>query len=348
LARRSDGSHRALQTARVLLLGWSLLLPGRLAGETPSELDVQAHRGGRARRPENTLSAFAWAVALGVDTLEMDLAVTRDRVVVVSHDYRLNPELTRGPNGNYLDADAEIAIKDLDFQELQRYTVGQIRRGSEYWYRFREQVPVPGETIPSLVQVFELIKAPDAGNVRLNLEIKTYPPFPNNTIDYREFTDLVVRLIRDHDLSSRVTIQSFDWRTLERVRERAPEITIACLTVRNFTIDGVRYNLQPGAEGASPWLAGLDYDDFRSLPELVHNFGASVLSPYYREIEERDVREAHRLGLIIIPWTVNDPRTMRKLIAWGVDGLITDVPDILLEIQDQRSDIPSDRGASGG
>ena len=319
---------------RLLLIFAVFLTPVAPWADANPDFQVQAHRGGRALRPENTLAAFAHAVELGADTLEMDLAVTRDRVVVVSHDYRLNPLLTRGPDGEFLE-EARVLIKDLDFEQLQRYTVGEIKRGSDYWYRFREQTPIPGEKIPSLSQVFELVDSMGAHNVRFNVEIKTYPPFPENTIEYHEFVELVLDSIRKHGFEARVTIQSFDWRTLEIVRESAPNIPTVCLTVRNFSIDGALYNLQPGGEGPSPWLAGFDIDDFGGISELVHAFGAQILSPYYREIDRRDVEEAHRLGLKIIPWTVNDPRVMKRLIDWGVDGIITDTPDRLVRVLEE-------------
>jgi glycerophosphoryl diester phosphodiesterase len=316
-----------------------LFLPAVLFPDSTVDFDIQAHRGGRALRPENTLAAFAHAVELGADTLELDLAATFDRVVVVSHDYRLNPLLTRGRDGEFLPEDAEILIKDLDFQQLRDYSVGEIRRGTDYWYRFRDQVPVPGQEGPSLSQVFELIDSIGADTVRFNLEIKTYPPFPEYTIEYREFVELVLDSIREHGLEARVTIQSFDWRTLKVVKELAPEIPVACLAVRNFSIDGAWYNLQPGGDGSSPWLSGLDFDDYDSVTSLVHAFGADILSPYYREIDRRDVEEAHRLGLKVIPWTVNDRRIMKKLIDWGVDGIITDTPDLLIRVlQESKAD----------
>ena len=318
--------------ACLFLILSALLIPGFLRADSDSDFDVQAHRGGRARRPENTLAAFRYAIELGVDTLEMDLAVTKDRVVVISHNFKLNPTITRGPDGNFLDEDAGILIKDLDFEQLRRYTVGEIKRGSDYWYRFREQAAVPGERIPSLAQVIELAGSMGADTLCFNLEIKSYPPFPEYTIDYDEFVELVLDVVREYGMESRVTIQSFDWRTLKAVKEMAPDISIACLTVRNFSIDGAWYNLQPGGEGSSAWLADLDFDDYNSAPTLVYAFGADILSPYYREIELRDVEEAHRLGIKVIPWTVNDQRIMKKLIGWGVDGLITDTPDLLLEV----------------
>ena len=107
---------------------------------------------------------------------------------------------------------------------------------------------------------------------------------------------------------------------------------MVCLTVMNFSIDEAWYNLQPGGEGSSPWLAGLDFDEYPGISALAHAFEADILSPYYREIDRRDVEEAHRLGLKIIPWTVNDPRIMKRLIGWGVDGIITDRPDLLIAV----------------
>ena len=329
MARRNDALFRLI---RFCLTLWIFLIPGLLQADSDSDFDVQAHRGGRARRPENTLAAFRYAIELGVDTLEMDLAVTKDRVMVISHDYRLNPTITRGPDGNFLDEDAGILIKNLDFEQLRRYTVGEIKRGSDYWYKFRDQVAVPGERIPSLSQVFELAGSMGADTLRFNLEIKSYPPFPEYTVDYNEFVDLVLESIREYGMESRVTIQSFDWRSLKAVKETAPDIPVTCLTVGNFSIDGAWYNLQPGGEGSSAWLADLDFDDYNSAPTLVYALGADILSPYYREIERRVVEEAHRLGIKVIPWTVNDQRIMKKLIGWGVDGLITDTPDLLLEV----------------
>jgi glycerophosphoryl diester phosphodiesterase len=324
-----------LRRIRLFLILAIFLIPVALWADANPDFDVQAHRGGRALRPENTLAAFTHAVELGIDTLELDLAVTRDRVVVVSHDYRLNPLLTRGSDGKFLGKDESVLIRDLDFHQLQRYTVGDIKRGSDYAYRFRDQVPVPGEKIPSLSQVFERIDSMGAQDVRYNLEIKTYPPFPQYTIDYSEFAALVLKAIREHGMEARVTVQSFDWRTLQAVKELAPNIAVACLTVRNFSIGGAWYNLQPGRDGSSPWLAGLDGDDYSGVADLVHAFGADVWSPYYREIEREDVEAAHRLGLMIIPWTVNDPRIMRKLIGWGVDGIITDSPDLLIRVLEE-------------
>ena len=305
-----------------------LLLTRAVSAGAPPDFDVQAHRGGRDRRPENTLAAFRYAIELGVNTLELDTAVTRDRVVVVRHDPRLNPELTRD-SGGFISVAPPVFIKDLSLVELKSYTVGQLKPRSSYFYKHREQQPVPGERIPTLEEVFELADKFGAQSIRFNIEIKTYPPHPGYTIEVEEFVDLVLSLISKYGLAGRVTIQSFDWRSLRRVQEKAPAIEIACLTVKSFSIDGASYNLQPGRPGASLWLAGLDYDEFENAVALVAAFGADIISPYRREIKREDVLAAHRAGLRIIPWTVNNRTEMKKFIEWGVDGIITDKPDIL-------------------
>lgn len=304
--------------------------------EVPPGFDLQAHRGGRDRRPENTLAAFRYAAELGVTTLELDTAVTEDRVVVAAHDPRLNPNLTKNRQGRFISPGKEIFIKDLTLSELKTYTVGELKPRSNYYYKHREQVSVPGETIPTLREAFQLFREMGEGSIRFNIEIKTYPPFPEYTIAVDEFVDLVLELIRMYGMEERVTVQSFDWRSLRLVQQRAPEIDIACLTVSSFSLNGAPYNLQPGAKGASPWLAGLDYDEFGGIVPIVQAFGADIVAPYYREISQADVQEAHRAGLKIIPWTVNDEFHMQRLIDWGVDGIITDKPDVLKKLLEKN------------
>jgi glycerophosphoryl diester phosphodiesterase len=266
---------------------------------------------------------------LGVTTIELDTAVTLDRVVVVSHDPWLSNKLTKDKQGRFVAKDKKILIKDIELDELKTYSVGELNRRSSYYYSHREQLAVPGETIPTLDEVFELIRSLGADEIRFNIEIKTYPPFPQFTVPVEEFVDLLLKTIRRHKMEERTTIQSFDWNALKLVKQEAPEIGIACLTVRRFSFEGALYNLQPGERGSSPWLAGLDFDEYSGIVELVGAFGADIISPYYKEITQDDVKEAHRQGLKIVPWTVNKERDMRTLLRWGVDGIITDKPDIL-------------------
>jgi glycerophosphoryl diester phosphodiesterase len=290
----------------------------------PRAFDLQGHRGARGLAPENTLAAFARALTLGVTTLELDLAVTRDGVVVVSHDPVLNPDITRGPGGRWIEKPAP-SILSLSRADLSAYDVGRLRPGSAYALQFPDQVPADGARIPTLAEVYALAKKAGNADVRFNVETKLDPTKPDETPSPDAFVDAVVAVVRASGAAARTTIQSFDWRTLRRLRTVAPEIETVCLTSQ-----GSEDNVQVGRPGASPWLGGLDVDDFGgSVPRAVQAAGARVWSPNARDVDAALVAEAHRLGLSVIPWTVNTAEPMRALLDLGVDGLISDRPDVL-------------------
>ena len=252
-------------------------------------------------------------------TLETDLAVTGDGVVVISHDPVLNPDLTRGPDGKWL-ATAGPAIRTLSAADLARYDIGRVNPESRYGKLYPEQKPADGERFPTLAQVFALGGPP----LRFNIEIKTDPTKPDVTLDPARFAELVVKQVRDARASDRTTIQSFDWRGLLAARRLAPEIATACLSIESNNMDTVR---RAGGQ-PSPWLGGLDLQAHGgSLPRLAQAAGCAVWSPFWRNVTANTVKEAQGLGLKVIPWTVNDPAEMTRLIAFGVDGLITDYPD---------------------
>jgi glycerophosphoryl diester phosphodiesterase len=284
--------------------------------------DLQGHRGARGLLPENTLPGFAKALEIGVTTLETDLAVTRDGVIVLSHDPVLNPDITRGLDGAWLPVPGP-AVNSLTLAELGAFDVGRIRPSTKYAQRFAQQQPVDGARIPTLLQLFELAKA-SGKSPRFNIETKLSPERPGETPDPETFTRLVVEAVRAAGLATRTTIQSFDWRTLLVARKLAPEIETVCLTYEATLRDKV------DADGRrpSPWLAGLDpLAHGGSIPRLVKAAGCGTWSPLFSELSSQSVAEAHALGLKVVPWTVNAPADMARVIDMGVDGLITDYPD---------------------
>lgn len=301
--------------------------------QAPSAFDLQAHRGGRALWPENTLAAFAESLTLGVSTLELDCAVTKDGVVVVSHDPLLNPDITRDASGKYLEAHGP-SFFSLTYAEIQRYDVGRIRPGSAYAAQFPDQKPADGLRVPRLADVFALVKKSGNTSVRFNIETKITPDKPAETLPPQEFAEAIVRVVREAKMEKRVAIQSFDWRTLTVVHKIAPEIETVALTVQRPNGGNVR----AGAPGPSPSLGGLDVDDFGgSVPKAVKAIGARVWSPNLGDlVAATQVEEAHALGLKVIPWTINEAADMEKFIDMKVDGIITDRPDRLREVMKRR------------
>lgn len=290
--------------------------------------DLQGHRGARGLAPENTLPAFARGLALGVDTLECDMAITKDDVVVIHHDLWLNPDITRGPDGKWLESRGP-AIHELTFEELQRYDVGRIKPGTKYAADFPDQVPVDGTRIPRLSDLFDLVKKSGNTKVGFDCETKISPLEPGATLPPEAFARRVIAEITKHGMAGRTMIQSFDWRTLQVVQKEAPEIrTMYLSSPRTLKADGGK---------PSPWLAGFTPEDHGSVPRAVKAAGGKIWAPNQTFLTPELLAEARGLGIIVIPWTVNDPAMMDKLLDMGVDGIISDRPDIVQERIKQRA-----------
>jgi len=302
------------------------------ACSVPRPVDLQGHRGARGLEPENTLPSFARALSIGVTTLELDLGLTRDGVLVASHDRRVNPDHARGPEGRWVTAPGPT-IFSLTFEELRRFDLGRLRPGSADAARFAGQQARDGTTFATLREVFALARRAGNLEVRFNVETKLDPTRPDETATPEAFADALVRVVREERLTARTTIQSFDWRTLRRVQALAPEIATAALTIRSFHED----NLSPDRSGRSPWLAGHDPADHGgSLPRAVKALGARIWSPWHVNLTPAALREAHALGLDVVTWTVNEPERMAALIDLGVDALISDYPDRLRAVAAAR------------
>lgn len=315
------GNHVCLLVAAVLMI---------VSSAAPA-LDLQGHRGARGLLPENTLPAFAKALEIGVTTLELDTAVTRDGVIVVSHDATLNPDITRGHDGQWIQR-KDISIHDLTWSELQQYDVGRIKPDSAYAARFPLQLPVDGTRMPRLIDVFAQVRRSGNELVRFNIETKISPEHPQRTLPPEAFARALIALVRAEKLESRVTIQSFDWRSLQVVQREAPQIATVYLSAQQPWQD----NIRAGGE-TSPWTAGFHISRYGgSLPQLVKAAGGKVWSPYYGEITVETVREAHRLGLKVVVWTVNDPGDIARMLDLGVDGIISDYPDRLRRVAQDR------------
>jgi glycerophosphoryl diester phosphodiesterase len=256
------------------------------------KFDLQGHRGARALFPENTIEGFVGTLGIGVDTIELDIALTADGVAVVTHDARLNPDLTRGPDGAWLTR-LGPPVRKLTFSELRRYDVGRPRPGSAYALLFPDQAPCDGAHIPTLTDVLALTLP---AGVRVEAELKTLGRLTASPV---EAADAVVAAATEAGALHLLGVRSFDWRGLRYLRRHRPEIPLTWLTRDATVAIEARGSRNP------------------------------IWAPAHPRLTEARVAEAHALGIAVIPWTVNAPEDMARLIGWGVDGLCSDRPDLV-------------------
>ena len=298
---------------------------------TVQGFDLQGHRGARGLMPENTLPAFSKALSIGVTTLEMDLAITSDGHVVVSHNPHLEPDIARNSDGAWLQQRSP-SIHSMTLKAVKTYDVGRLNPARKYAKRFPDQQAIDRTTPPTLGEVFELVIQSGNELVRFNIEVKINPEKPAMTLAPKEFVQAVLRVIRRYKMENRVVVQSFDWRALQAVQNLAPGIATSYLTANQSWLN----NLQTGMPGASPWMSGLDVDNFDGIAaRAVEAAGGAIWSPYHKEVSLKSIKLAHELGLSVIVWTVNNPDRMAKLIDMGVDGIISDYPDRLRQVLEE-------------
>ena len=262
-------------------------------------VELIGHRGARALFAENTLAGFQATLAAGIRSFEIDVGMTRDGVVVVSHDPCLSPDLTRRPGGRWLDATGP-ALHRLDFAALQTFDVGRIRPGSRTAARFPRQRPVDGATTPTLEDVLRL-----HSRAHWTIEIKTDPNRPRLTARPEAIAEAVAEIADRTGTARRIIVQSFDWRGPSHLRRLRPDLAYAWLTCRR----------------TRAWRGGQ-----AALPGTVVEQGGGTWAPHHSELTQPLLARAKRAGLRVVPWTVNQPDAIARLARWGVDGLITDDP----------------------
>lgn len=269
------------------------------APRSEARIEVQGHRGARAIKPENTLPAFAYAIEQGVDVLEMDMAVTKDGVIVISHDPLISKELCLDPAGKPVATD--VPIHALTLADVKKYDCASIKHP-----RFPKQTPMPGTRIPTLDEVFTMVGAsplPAAKTVGFNIETKIVPRYVGVGMPKPDdFARAFLAVVEKHKMKDRVVLQSFDHRSLAAIKALDPTVKIALLL-----------------EGNLP-----------DVGPLIKNARAEILSPNLDWIDNSVVAAAHGAGAKVIPWTANTPAEWEWLVSNGVDGIITDDPAALI------------------
>lgn len=268
-------------------------------------VEIQGHRGARGLWPENTLQGFARTLDLGVDVLELDVALTADGVPVLHHDQSLNAGTVRD-RGPCRPHDPMFPYVGRPIGELTLAQIKTLDAGIQNKRFAATQTPIPGAEVPTLAEVCALVASHD---VRLAVELKTDPSWP----DIEPITVAAVKVLESYGLTERSRLLAFDWRVLAVARELLP--------------GGERVALvEPDTLDAS-WMAGRD--PAGGLVAAAADAGATMISPKRVMVIPELVAAAHARDLRVVPWTVNDPAEMARHIAFGVDAIVTDYPDRL-------------------
>ena len=290
--------------------------------------DMEFHRGGRDSRPENTLYSYFYAIENGATTIECDMQLTKDNIIVMSHNPILNSDITVDEDGNRIEND-KFFINKLTLKELKKYNVGVMDKKSSYYkLHGKTQVQV-ATTIPTLEELFTLVKETGA-DIRMNIETKTYPDkalgklYQNNS-NMEVMVNEFYKLVKKFGFQKRVMLQSFDWSTLLMIKKLDPEIETVALYCEEESWGKDSMTLWLNKKELSPWLAGINIHEFNDNPILAaHHLGIDDISPYFEELTPSDIKLAHKLNMKVIPWTVNKVEDMKKLYDMGVDGIISD------------------------
>ena len=280
----------------------------------PGFRSIIGHRGARGLMPENTIQGFEYILDNDVLAIEFDVLLTKDEVPVITHDFYLSKAITRNAEGNWLSEDGP-RISDLTVSELQMFDIGGVDKRSLYGSLYPEQAFLSGIRIPKLSDLLDLVCLPKGQDLFMLLEIKSEPSIPKSKI-----IENIVLEIEKRSLSNRAVLHSFDWNLLEECGRLAPEMPRSYLSQLPESSNDP---FDKPSEEISPDFSSLN----GSIPEAIQAAGGHLWCPYFKDVTAELVGEAHRLGLPVCTWTVNEIEDFENMLDMGVDGIITDYPD---------------------
>lgn len=311
----------------MMLAGAQLFLSIAEAGNGPWL--VYGHRGARGLLPENSLPGFARALQMGVDFVDMDVVMTRDRIVVVHHDLGLNPDIDRDASGKWVTESTLIGQMTLD--ELLTYDIGRIRPDSRYAALFPNQISMDGTRVPTLEEVIDYVQTQGGKQVGFQIEIKDDPEHPDDTFPPAELAKAIADILHRKKIVARTEVQAFNWQCLFELKKIDPAIHTAFLTDRTSEAR----MLDPDPAVAGKWSGGYLLKDYGySIPRMIKALGGDLWDPEDVELTPKTLNEAHAVGLKVVAWSDPeasgmeiDPSLIERLKTMGVDGIITDRPD---------------------
>jgi len=298
----------------------------------PNHIKIYGHRGARGDLPENTLESFKYLFDNNINAYETDILISKDLIPVITHDFRLDPSLTKDKEGNWI-KDENIKIFDLTYDEISKFDVGSLNKLTRYGRRFVNQKSLENQKIPKLSELLELSSKNVLQNLLINLEIKSTPDEKNLTPDPKDLVQIVLNEINNSNLKDKIIISSFDWRILREVKKQSPEIARAYLTFQQEKGMKIKKTIY----SKSPWIDHIPLTIVYDLPKIIKELGGSAWHPYYKDINKKAVKDAHDNNLPVNVWTVNDEDDMLKMIEYGVDGIMTDYPLRLKNLCEKRS-----------
>ena len=344
-----------LNSCTLMVLIMSTILPAASA-QTAKRVEVYAHRGVRAFAPENCLPAYKTALRIGADWLDMDVVLTKENEVLLSHDLVLNPDITRDEQGRFLalsrealtkqspaensEYDRKYAVRGMTLQELSRFDVGRLNPNSAYSKFFPDQAPMDRTRMPTLREVVRFADNATRKKIRFQIEMKTDPLHPEYSPPPEAFAAAVYKVLKEEELFDRVEVHAFDFRCLYELQKLDKRVKTAYLTSRDNEKGGADsfYGSDPNTAGR--WTGGKLVKDYgNSIPAMVKALGGFAWDPEDAELTQEALDEAHRLGLKVVVWswpeklgTAFDANLVARMIDWGVDGIITDDPGRLISM----------------
>lgn len=297
---------------KVITLSFLLLL--NLS--TFASVKIYAHRGGRALWPENTLYAYQHAIKYPIDFIDMDVVLSKDGELIIYHDLRLNPFITKNAKGNWIKNSP--ALNHLTLDEIKQYSVGSIRKGSAYANSFPAQENRNHLAIPTLLEVLNWMKHSHINKLGLQIEIKTNPKSANYFQESNRIVTRLDELLKQFKFGSRVEIQSFDFLILDKLHKKNKSLKLAYLTDKNHPIISPNKTKQ---------IKKFD------IVDTVFKHQATLWEPPADEVNAQQIQKAHQLGLQVVVWGLSaslaeEKKQIQRLVKMCVDGIITDRPNL--------------------